>query len=172
MREQHTRVRTGAGRKRAAVAGTVILTAMLVTAIIFIYRYEVPYEPPPLEPNAITGVPDVPDNLRYGELDAAGRFTFSIAATMYQEEDGAVKLFLTNHEDNEAYIMCEVVCIESGRTIYRSGLLRPGEYVERLHPLRIIKNEAKRVEVYVYALALEDYISVGQVTLDNILQAN
>lgn len=170
MREQPTRVRTGAGHRRAAATGILALTVMLLTAGIYLYLYEVPYQPPPFELSAVTGVPDVPDNLRYGELNAAGRFTFSIAATMYQEADGAVKLFLTNHESNETYIMCEVVCIESGRTIYRSGLLRPGEYVERLHPLRRLRNEAMRVEVYVYALALEDFLSVGQVTLENTLQ--
>jgi len=42
--------------------------------------------------------------------------------------------------------------------------------VEKLYPLKPVKNEAVDIEINVYALELENYVSVGMVTLDNILQ--
>ena len=169
MRKQLTHARTDAARKLAVVL-TAVSTILLAAAFVFLYAYEPPYKPPPFEPEANIGAPIPPDNMGYTELDAMGRFTFGIASNIYQQEDGSLKLYLTNKGDNEIYLMCEVIDIAKERTLYRSGLLRPGEYVESLYPIRKLKNEAVMVEICVYALSPEDYVSIGTITLDNVLQ--
>jgi len=170
MRKQSTRVKTGAARRWAALLTIAVLTALIAAAAILIYLYEPPYRPPPLEPGTLTGVPNPPANMRYGEIDAMGKFTFGIAATTYQQEDSSLAVYLTNNESNAVYLMCEIIDPLKKQILYRSGLLRPGEHVERLYPLRPLKNEAVDIEILVYALDLESYVSVGTVTLDNILQ--
>jgi hypothetical protein len=171
MREQPMRVRTGALRAITPVCAVILLTAALGVAAIFLFLYERPYSPPPYEPEAITGVPEPPENFRYSKIDVMGSFIFGIAGTTYQQEDGSLKIFFANPEENEAYLLCEVISAD-GVALYKSGLLRPGEYVERLRPLIGLKNEAIRIEIYIYALEPDTFYSVGMVTLDNILQPN
>ena len=168
-RPQFTRVKTGAGRKRALVLIVASTTLLLATAVVYLILHEPPYKPPPLEKNAVQGVPNPAENLRYKELEAPF-FKFGIATTTYQQKDGSLQIYLANHTDNEAYIMCEVVDVENDRILYRSGLLRPGEYVKTLSPLKRIKNEAINIEIFVYALDMEDYMSIGQISIDNVLQ--
>jgi len=170
MREQFTRVKTGAVRKRVAAFTAGSIALLLIAAVIYILIYKPPYQPPPLESNAVAGVPAAPDNARYGTIDAAGKFKVGVAGVMHRQEDGSLNLYFANSEENNAYLMCEIVDTDSKEPLYRSGLLRPGEYVESLQPLRKITNEAVKVEIYVYALGLDDYISAGEITLENTLQ--
>jgi len=168
-REQYTRLRTGVVQKRVLTLLTVVTAMLMVASLVYAIRYEAPYTPPPLETNASFGIPDPAENMRYSRLETPA-FTFGIAATAYQQKDGSLKIYLTNHESNQAYLMCEVINKETNRVLYRSGLLRPGEYVESLNPLRRIENVATPIEIFIYALELDGYFSVGQVSIDNILQ--
>jgi len=168
-REQPTSVATGRWRRRAVVAVALIATLAAVVVAVLWLRYERPYSPPPFEPDAVVGVPDVPGNMGYSEVDAMGQFAFRLCGVTYQQEDGTLRLFFTNPSENEAYLMCEVLDL-NGKALYKSGLLRPGEYVERLSPMVDIENEAINIEIKVYALNMGNYTSVGTVSLDNVLQ--
>jgi hypothetical protein len=128
-----------------------------------------PYKPPPFETKAIVGFPEPPESFSYSEINAAGIFTFGMAGAMYQQEDGSLQVYFTNPEENEPYLMCEVVDKE-GKTMYKSGLLRPGEYVISLYPVRKLENAVTNIEINVYGLDPEHYYSAGTITLDNILQ--
>ena len=168
-RKQYNRLTTGVVQKRLLMILSAVITLLMVTALVYAVRYEAPYTPPPFESNARLGIPTPAENMRYGNLETPA-FTFGIAATAYQQKDGSLKIYLTNHENNHAYLMCEVINVETEKVLYRSGLLRPGEYVESLEPLRKIENVATPIEIFVYALELDGYLSVGQVSIDNILQ--
>ena len=171
MRKQPTRVITGAARKYIIISAFVLLAGISAVSVIFAALYEPPYIAPPFEPAAVRGVPNPPDNMRYSDINAAGRFTFWLAGTAYQQADGSLYLYLTNPEENEVYLMCRVTD-KNGAELYRSGLLRPGEYVERLELLKKLENEALDIKIYIYALDPDNFYSVGTVTLDNILQPN
>jgi len=158
---------------RVIKLATVTLTITLAAAVVFIALKQPPpiphYEPPPFEQDAITGIPEVPVNFGYSELDAMGNFTFGIAGVMYQQADGSLNAYFNNPIENVVYLMCEIVSPE-GKTLYKSGLLRPGEYVASLNPQSELKNEAVPIEIRIYALEPEHYYSLGTITLDNILQ--
>ena len=171
MRKQPIRVITGAAKKYMILSAFILLAVISVAAAIFAALYETPYKPPPFEPAAVRGVPNPPDNMKYSDINAAGRFTFWLAGTAYQQTDGSLFLYLTNPEESEVYIMCRVTD-KNGAELYKSGLLRPGEYVERLDALKKMKNEALDIKIYIYALDPDNFQSVGTVTLDNILQPN
>ena len=175
MREQPEK--TSVKRTWMASLAVIIPTAVLAVAIVCVALYQPlyqlhskpQYEPPPFEPGAVLGRPEAPDSFGYGEIDAAGSFAFGLAGVMYQQEDGSLRVYFRNPEDNKAYLMCEVVGYD-GETLYRSGLLRPGEHVVSLSPKTRLDNVAKSIEVKVYALDLVHYYSIGTVTLDNTLQ--
>lgn len=167
MREQGTRVKTGAVRKMMLAAAALVLAAAALTGG---YRLmNPPYVPPAFDPAAVSGVPAPPENMGYGEISAQGGFSFSIAGTMYQQEDGSLALYLTNPAAGGINLMCEVAN-DHGEIIYKSGVLRPGEYVEKLQPLRKLPNEAMKIEVSVYAFEPETWYSRGTIALANILQ--
>ncbi|MEG0090993.1 MAG: hypothetical protein RSA20_04165, partial [Oscillospiraceae bacterium] len=128
-----------------------------------------PYTPPPFEPTAVAGVPTPPEHMGYGEISAEGGFAFSIVGTMYQQQDGSLLVYFTNPPYSEANLQCEIKH-ENGDTLYKSGVLRPGEYVERLQPQTELKNEATKIELNVYAFAPETWYSKGTINLQNILQ--
>jgi len=172
MREQPMHVKTGSKRMRVFILTVTILTAVLaiaVTAVVFTSLYKPSYKPPPFEQGAVAGMPEAPDSYGYGKIDAMGNFTFWIASVMYRQEDGSIRVYFTNPADNEEFLLCEVVDHE-GNTLYKSGLLRPGEHVVSLNPVKKLENEAIKVEVKVYALDSEHFYSAGTVTLDNTLQ--
>ena len=167
MREQPTN--QGSKRMQIATLSAIILTVALAVAVVFTVLYQPSYKPPPFESGAVSGKPEAPASFGYGEIDAAGSFAFGLAGVMYQQEDGSLRIYFSNPEENEAYLMCEVAEM-SGKALYRSGLLRPGEHVVSLNPETKLDNEAINIEVKVYALDPEHYYSLGTVTLDNILQ--
>lgn len=169
MREQPTEVTTGFRKRRVLIFAVVIITVILAAAVLFVALYQPSYKPPPFETNAVEGKPKPPESFGYSILKAAGSFSFGLVGVMYQQEDGSLRVYFTNPEENEAYLMCEVVSFD-GNTLYKSGLLRPGEYIVSLDPVRKLDNEAVNIVIKIYALDLEHYYSIGTVTLDNILQ--
>ena len=169
MREQPTKVTTGAAKSKAAVFLVSAVTVMLAAAVIFAIRHTPPYKPPPFEKTAIRGVPNPNGDMGYSEIDAMGKFKFSLAAVMYQQSDGSLLVYFTNPEINSVYLMCEING-KNGAALYKSGLIRPGEYVERLKPAGAIKNEAVEIKINVYAFNPENFQSAGTAALNNILQ--
>ena len=150
------------------IVTSAVCTLVLAVAIFFVVSYQPQYTPPPFEPDAVTGIPEPPERIRHVGFDA-GNFTFMIASVIYQQEDGSVGLYLTNPLGNDVYLMGEVID-QDGNTIYRSGLLRPGEYVPRLYPTVRMRSEAIDVIINIYALESEGFFSAGTVMLGNVLQ--
>lgn len=167
MREQTTHVHTGAVKR---ILVPVLAVALAVAIAALGYRaLHPPYTPPSFEPTAVAGVPTPPENMGYGEISAEGGFAFSIAGTMYQQEDGSLLIYFTNPQYSEANLQCEIMN-ENGDILYKSGVLRPGEYVERLQPQTELKNEATKIELNVYAFAPDTWYSKGTINLQNVLQ--
>jgi len=150
------------------IVASAVCTLALAVAIFFVVNYRPQHTPPPFEPGAVTGTPEPPERIGHVGFDA-GNFTFMIASVMYQQEDGSVGLYLTNPLGNDVYLMCEVID-QDGNTIYRSGLLRPGEYVAGLYPTARLGGEIIDVIVHIYALEPEGFFSAGTVMLGNVLQ--
>ena len=151
------------------VLSAIILSTALAAAAVFLALYTPPYTPPPFEPGAVAGVPEPPEGFRYSEIDAMGSFTFGLSGVLYQQEDGSLRVYFTNPEANEINLICEIIDLD-GKTLYKSGLLRPGEHVVSLYPVRELENIAIKTEIKIYALEPEHYYSIGTVTLDNVLQ--
>jgi hypothetical protein len=178
MRVQPTRPTTGRAKKRVITAAVTASSLLLCAAIVWFFLYEPPaaserqYSPPPFEKNAVAGVPAPDSRYLYDTWSQPERFSFAAAQSLYRQHDGSLKLYLTNFEDSVAYLLCEIVNTSTQEVMYRSGLIRPGEYVESLQPSIDIKNEATEIQMRVYALSVEDYLSVGEVAFSKTLQPN
>jgi hypothetical protein len=178
MRQQPTRPTTGRSRRRLIIIGATLFSALLAGAIVYFFAFhrhnaDEAYTPPPFEPNAIAGIPEPQEHMLFTITEPeGGLFRFASVATIYRQHDDSIKLYLTNFEDNEAYIICEVINAETETVMFRSGLLRPGEYVQSLSPLIEIENKATPIHINVHAFALDDYLSVGSISLSNVLQPN
>jgi len=179
-RRQYTSPTTGRLRRRLTLAGVILTCALLIGAIAYFVLLEPPpppepppYAPRPLEANAVIGVPEPDEHMNYTITEPeVGQFRFATVGTIYRQHDGSIKLYLTNFDDNEVYLLCQIVDSSSGELLYESGRLRPGEYVESLFPLVEIENKATPISINVYAQTFGDYQSAGSVSLSNILQPN
>jgi hypothetical protein len=149
--------------------GIFLLMAAGAAAIAAYANRTVPYVPPPFEQNVVNGVPVPPDNMLYSSIGADGGYVFSVASNLYQQENGDLCIYFTDPVDSPVWMMCEVFSDSYG-TMYRSGVLRPGEYVERLPKLSDFPNEPIEVEIRVYGFEPITYQSKGTVYLQTILQ--
>ena len=168
MREQPTKTRTG---RKTRLLTIVIAAALLLAAAALIWsltRREPSFSPPDFDPAVQSGVPTPEKRMGYGEVGVENGFSFSLASTMYQQEDGSLLIYLTNPENSGNNIQCEVVD-ETGRVLYRSGAIPPGAYVERLTPQEAFENETMSITIYVYAFAPDTWYSTGTISLINTL---
>lgn|GEM_PF-1595531 len=173
MREQPTKVKTGAVKNRvitiALVFAFIVPPAVLFFALFITERPA--YIPPPYEINAITGIPEPPEHLSFSEKNAFSEFNFGIVGELQQLQTGTLPVYLTNFEENNVYLMCEIMDV-NGVVLYRSGLLRPGEYMPTLEPLTEPLENRILVEINIYALDMNGFYSMGTMTLINSLRAN
>jgi hypothetical protein len=125
----------------------------------------------PHDKNAVVGVPNPEEHMYYTVIDAGGE-SVGLVGTIFRQNDNSVKLYLTNFKENKAFIMCEIVNAETNTIIYRSGLLRPGEYVERLNPLVDIENVATKIHINVYTVKTDGFTVIDTIQIGNTLQPN
>ncbi len=169
MRKQQTKLKTG--RKRFWL---IILIYLLlgIAGILVGYQYFTfsnSYKPPAFEQNAVPGVPTPPENMAYSPVNAEGGFAFALAGNLYQQENGELCIYLTNPTDSGVWLMCEIESPHYG-VVYKSGVIKQGEYVERLAPLMEFPNEASKIELRVYGFNPDDWQSKGTVYLNTTLQ--
>ena len=129
------------------------------------------YIPPEFEGNAITGVPKPDEHFRYGTVETDYGFAFSMATNVYQQEDGSVFVYFTNYEDNNVNMMCEIVNEENGETYYKSGVITPGQYIEKLVPVMEFPNEAFDARIMIYSFEEGTWYSGGTVEIAATVQA-
>ena len=122
--------RTGR-RRRLILGGFALIGASLVVLAIVMILHP-PYRPPAFEQEALAGTPsDLPENLSYQIVEIEQDFSIGLCATLWRQEDGSVDLYFTNPVTNEALLLLRVEDSE-GNLLGRSGLLRPGEYLQKM----------------------------------------
>ena len=157
--------------KKRLIPGLIIIILILLGCVAAVFlSTNKKYRPPELDPNRSAGIPHPEDNYLYETVNTDYGYSFGIAANLYQQKDGSVNVFLSNPAENTVSLMCEIKDAADKTVYYRCGRINPGEYVEKLSPSTVIKNEAKSVIVKIYAFEAEDYTSAGSVELKLVLQ--
>lgn len=125
------------------------------------------FSPPPFDPAAQSGTPDVSEGSGYGEMDAKA-FRFSACGEL-SVQDGKTDVWLTNPAENEVWMKVRVMD-EGGNTLGESGLIRPGEYVQSVK-LDTVPDQTIPVSLKVMAYEPDTYYSAGAVTLNTNLNS-
>lgn len=152
-------------KKPIAVLAALCAVALAVMTAVLVYTGQTRFTPPPFDPAAQSGIPDVPKNLGYGELDATV-FRFSAAGAL-TADNGGTDLWLTNPADSTVWLKARILDAD-GALLGESGLLRPGEYVQTVTLDRVPAQTAP-VTVKIMAYEPETYYSAGSVLLQTQL---
>ena len=136
------------------------------------------FTPPPFEKTAVSGTPEVPEELGWQELDAQA-FRVSVCGAVVLEGSQA-DVWLTNPESNTVWLKLRIMDAD-GVILGETGLIRPGEYVQSVTfdtvpaPGTAISMKVMAYEPETYhsagAYEPETYHSAGAVTLNTTIQS-
>ncbi|MBO5755939.1 MAG: hypothetical protein J6R89_07795 [Clostridia bacterium] len=120
------------------------------------------FTPPPFEETAVVGTPTVSDeSLRYSYAKITDELAVGLCATCERVEDDLL-IYFTSLEHNTAWVRVKVYD-EKGKLRGESGLLRPGEYVERIPLTSSPKGKVLKIKVLSYEP--DTYYSLGSAEL-------
>lgn len=155
--------------KKWKVIAISTLCVLSLTAMVLALSREpqkAEFTPPPFEPEAQAGAPEVPEGLGYQELDVQV-FRVCLCGEL-RICDGAAEVWFTNPHNNTVWMKLRVLN-EAGQIMGETGLLRPGEYVQ--HVMLKETGPGKPVILKVMAYEPETYHSSGSVELHTCITA-
>lgn len=145
-----------------AIFGAVILVALIVLIVVVATRDSriiiSEFEAPEFEKNAVVGIPEGVDAYAYREIKIDDNFVFSLCMEPVVEND-ALNIFFTSHKDNDVWMLIRVYDAKTEEIIGSSGLIRAGEYVEKVTLSDIPSDKSVKVKVLSYEK--DTYLSHG-----------
>ena len=115
----------------------------------------------------MSGIPDVPEELGWQELDAQA-FQVGVCGAVVLEGSQA-DVWLTNPESNTIWLKLRILD-EDGDVLGETGLIRPGEYVQSV-TFDTVPAPGTAISMKVMAYEPETYHSAGAVTLNTTIQS-
>ena len=155
--------------KAVPILGAVL--AVLVTATILALclpsRKTAEFTPPPFEQNAVSGTPEVSQELGYSSPYREGMtYRFSVCGNVMTAGSEAV-VYLTNPAENEVWIKLRVLD-ENRNVLGETGLIKPGEYVKSV-ALNTLPDAGTKISLKIMGYEPETYRSAGSVTLNTAI---
>ena len=156
--------------KTVPVLCGVLAVALMVMAAALLFggkREIATFTPPPFEPAAVSGVPEVPESLGYISPWQEGMgYRFSVCGNVVMEGSTAA-VYLTNPAENNVWIKLRVLD-ESGNLLGETGLLKPGEYVR---DVALIENlpAGTKIKLKIMGYEPETYFSAGSAALNTAI---
>ena len=166
-REQLLFSRMERRRRRIMVPMAVIISLIVIGAIVFCLFAK--YTPPKHDESAKQGNPKPEEQYLYGSVLTEYDYGIGMAANLYQQENGDVYIYFTNPISNEVYLRCELVDDQTGKVLYSTGYIEPGEYIESINNPRVA-NKQYDITVKVYAYTKDVFTSEGTTEISLKLQ--
>ena len=148
----------------------VCLLCLAMMAVVLVYTQSTSqgeFTPPPFEKTAVSGAPDVPEELGWQELDAQA-FRVGVCGSVVLEGSKA-DVWLTNPEGNNVWLKLRILD-EDGEVLGETGLIRPSEYVRSV-TFDTVPASGAEISMKVMAYEPETYHSAGAVTLNTTIQS-
>ncbi len=143
--------------------------AVCVGVMIFALLREPPvqirFTPPPFDENAVAGQPDLTLEDGYGTVNTEA-YRVSVLGDLVLSGD-TIDVFLTNYEQNTCWLKLSLRDA-NGNILGETGLLRPGQYVQKLM-LTTVPEATLPVDLVIMGYEPDTYYSVGNVTLQTSL---
>lgn len=155
-----------ARKKTIILLGAVFFLAMIFNVIVITSPKTEKGEfiPPDFEKNAVLGQPRVPEELGYSSPYRDGMaYKFSICGKP-ETEGNLLTVFFTNPRENKAWLKLRVYST-AGEMLAESGLLKEGEYLEKI-TLTTSPPEGEKLIFKVMGYQPDSYVSIGAVTLN------
>lgn len=145
-----------------------VVLIVMVTALFFGRKQETAeFAPPPFDPAAVAGVPEVPESLGYISPYQEGMgYRFSVCGNVVLEGSSAV-IYLTNPAENEVWLKLRVLD-ENGNLLGETGLVKPGEYVKDVALTENLPAGAP-IQLKIMGYEPETYLSAGSATLNTAI---
>lgn len=144
-----------------------VLAVVMIITLCLPKSTTAEFTPPPFETNAVSGVPEVPEELGYSSPYKEGMaYRFSVCGNVTTEGQDAV-VYLTNPEGNDVWLKLRVLD-ENGSTLGETGLLKPGEYV-RCVTLTSVPKAGAKIALKIMGYEPETYHSAGSATLNTTM---
>lgn len=125
------------------------------------------FTPPPFEPAAVAGVPEMPESLGYISPYQEGMgYRFSVCGNVITEGNTAT-VYLTNPAENEVWLKLRVLD-ENDNILGETGLIRPGEYVKDV-ALTENLTAGTKIKLKIMGYEPETYFSAGSATLNTTI---
>lgn len=154
-----------------AAAVVCVISLAIMAAVLIRYNKNSGnsgFTPPPFESEAVSGMPDVPDELGWSEIYQDGMGFKAYVCGNVIAEGGTAQVYFTNSEDYDVWLKLRILD-ENGAVMGESGLLRPGEYVKSI-PLTSDIGDGENVRLKIMAYEPETYYSAGTVTLNTTIR--
>ena len=152
--------------KLIAISALCVLSLTAMVLALSREPQKAEFTPPPFEPEARVGIPEVPEGHGYQELDVQA-FRVALCGEVHVCDAGA-EVWFTNPHNNTVWLKLRVLN-EAGQIVGETGLLRPGEYVQ--HVVLKETGPGKPVILKVMAYEPETYHSFGSVELHTCITA-
>lgn len=153
-------------------------TCVAITALVFVVCASLTawmlydkaqYKPPAFEENVAEGLPQLSEeekvNYGYSPLNLSEKISVYVCGTPRLDAE-SVDLYVTNPEENNAWIMCEIFSSD-GESIGKSGIIKQGLYLKSLNKTKQILDDDK-LTVKIYFFEPDTYYSAGQTITLNI----
>ena len=145
----------------------VLAVGMIVVLCLPKSKGTAEFTPPPFDENAVSGIPEVTEELGYSSPYKEGMaYRFSVCGNVMTEGSDAV-VYLTNPAENEVWLKLRVLD-GNGRILGETGLIRPGEYV-RCVALSAIPPAGTKIILKIMGYEPETYISAGSAKLNTTM---
>lgn len=170
--------KTAPGRRRSKAPrqnNRILLLCCLAAAAVILVLLLVPanrpaqyggFTPPPFDPAAVSGAPQVPAELGWSEVELRAGLSASVCGVL-NEQGGEVPVWFYNHPDSDSWLKLRLLD-EDGNILGETGLLRPGEYVRHL-TLDTVPRRNTTVVLYIMGYEPETYYSAGSLGLQTTL---
>ncbi len=155
-------------KKNAQMIVLVVLCVASVAVMILVLCYGntgAAFTPPPFDPAAKSGTPQVPAGMGYQELDV-GVFRVGLCGEI-RPENGTADVWLTNPAENRVWLKLRVLD-GAGNVLGQTGLLRPGEYVRQV-ALENPPGPGMPIILKVMSYEPETYHSAGALELNTVI---
>lgn len=119
------------------------------------------FTPPLFDPAAVIGVPEVPQGLGWSELDA-GDFRVGVCGVVAMSGNMA-DIWLTSPENNNVWLKLRVLDGD-GSILGETGLIRPGEYLQRVS-LGSVPESGTAIVLKIMAYEPQTYHSAGAASI-------
>ena len=120
-----------------------------------------------MEQNVIAGQMPGVDHSSIQAVSGETEILFSINTNqVYNSETGLGNMFFENPPENKKLVRLQICRMDSGESIYESGLIKPGYYIEKekLDIVPAVGDYPCQAYVYGYRMDNEEYI--GKVQTD------